>query len=143
MRALPASRPRHWLRTCLFVVLAGTGVVASAGQIYQWKDAKGVTHYSDSPPPPGAKAQDRRLGNQRALPAVAAEAAPADSPQCTSAKFNLAILSNNKQVRHDSDGDGKPDAVLAESDHANQKTLAEAAVKAYCKPAATTADAAR
>jgi hypothetical protein len=124
-------------------LLCAASALAQSTQVYQWKDAKGVTHYSDSPPPPGAKAQDRRLGNQRALPAVAAEAAPADSPQCTSAKFNLAILSNNKQVRHDSDGDGKPDAVLAESDHANQKALAEAAVKAYCKPAAATADAAR
>ncbi len=134
MRALPRSP----------FLLAGLLLVANAGaqstQVYQWKDANGVTHYSDSPPPPGAKAQDRRLSDSRRTQAdTAASAPPADSPQCTSAKLNLSILSNNKQVRQDTDGDGKPDTVLAEADHANQKALAEAAVKAYCKPAATAA----
>ena len=134
MRALPRSS----------FLLAGLLLAATAGaqstQVYQWKDANGVTHYSDSPPPPGAKAQDRRLGSKaRTQSEVAASAVPADSPQCTSAKLNLSILSNNKQVRQDTDGDGKPDTVLAEADHANQKTLAEAAVKAYCKPATAAA----
>ncbi len=36
-------------------VLAGLCLVlatpAFAAKVYQWKDAKGVTHYSDSPPP--------------------------------------------------------------------------------------------
>lgn len=120
-------------------LLAGLLLVANAGaqstQVYQWKDASGVTHYSDSPPPPGAKVQDRRLGNKTRAQEPLTQA-PAESPQCTSAKLNLSILSSNKQVRRDTDGDGKPDTVMTEADHASQKALAEAAVKAYCKPAA-------
>ncbi|KLD75664.1 hypothetical protein Y886_25625, partial [Xanthomonas hyacinthi DSM 19077] len=27
------------------------------GQAYKWKDAQGVTHYSDSPPPAGTKVE--------------------------------------------------------------------------------------
>ena len=34
---------------------------AFAGTVYQWKDAKGVTHYSDSPPPAQQGVQNRHL----------------------------------------------------------------------------------
>jgi glutaredoxin len=32
---------------------------AANAQMYKWKDARGVTHYSDTPPPPGAAAATR------------------------------------------------------------------------------------
>ena len=45
-------------RICLgaSIALAALSIaaVADAQQVYSWKDAKGVTHYSDSPPPAGA-----------------------------------------------------------------------------------------
>ncbi|MET0756202.1 MAG: DUF4124 domain-containing protein, partial [Pseudoxanthomonas sp.] len=33
--------------------MAGACTTALAGKVYQWRDAKGVTHFSDSPPPGG------------------------------------------------------------------------------------------
>lgn len=132
MRALPASRPRHWLRTCLVVVLAGTGVVASAGQIYQWKDAKGVTHYSDKPPSDN-QYRDRRIDNQRD-PVLPAEPAgkSVENPQCTTARRNLEVLQGSAPV-HEMDESGKTTGqALDSAQRDNQRALAEAAVKAYC-----------
>jgi len=121
-----------------FVLLAGlvlaSATHAQASRVYQWKDAQGVTHFSDQPPPAGA--EKRKIGeDSRGLEAPAA-AKPAENPQCAAAKGNLAILASNSTVQQDTDGDGKPDVTLDEQGRANQKALAEAAVKAYCKPAA-------
>jgi hypothetical protein len=33
------------------LVLVLASATAQAAGIYQWKDAKGVTHYTDTPPP--------------------------------------------------------------------------------------------
>lgn len=108
---------------------------ADAQQVYQWKDKNGVTHYSDSPPPNQA-AQNRRI-NQYGAPAAETQPAgkPVENPQCTTARLNLQILANQGPVQQDTDGDGKPDATLDEAGRANQRTLAEAAVKAYCTTA--------
>ena len=35
------------------VLLAGGATIVHADDLYQWKDSKGVTHYSDAPPPKG------------------------------------------------------------------------------------------
>jgi len=112
---------------------------AQAQQIYQWKDKNGVTHYSDSPPP-SQPAQNRRI-NQYGAPVQEAEPAgkPVENPQCNTARANLQILaSSTGAVQQDTDGDGKPDVTLDDTGRANQRALAEAAVKAYCKPAAGT-----
>ena len=137
MRALSAKS--FLVRACTLVLLASACSVALASKVYQWKDAKGVTHYSDSPPP-GDKYQDRRIDNQGA---AILEAAPAgksvEDPQCTIAKRNLELLAGKSAVQQDTDGDGKPDTALDDADRANQRELAQAAAKAYCKPVATTA----
>lgn len=110
---------------------------AQAQQIYQWKDSQGVTHYSDSPPP-NQQVQNRRI-NQSGAPI--AEATPAgkavENPQCTTARKNLEILGNAGPVQQDTDGDGKPDTVLDDTARTNQRSLAEAAVKAYCTTTGT------
>ena len=135
MRAL--STRTLLLRCCTLVVLAGACSTAlAAGKVYQWKDAKGVTHFSDSPPPAGQKVQDRRIDNRgEPIPETAAKAV--DSPQCTTAKLNVSLLAGNSALQQDTDGDGKPDKILGEDDRANQRGLAEAAVKAYCTPVAS------
>lgn len=51
---------------------------AAGAQMYKWKDAKGVVHYSDTPPPANAvplKAFSSPAGQQPALPAALAAAA--------------------------------------------------------------------
>ena len=136
MRAL--STRTLLLRCCTLVVLLGACSTAfAAGKVYQWKDAKGVTHFSDSPPPAGQKVQDRRIDNRgEPIPETAGKVV--DSPQCTTARLNASLLSGTAAVQQDTDGDGKPDKVLGQDDRANQRALAEAAMKAYCTPVAST-----
>jgi len=119
------------LALCLTVA-----TTAQAQQVYQWKDKNGVTHYSDSPPPNQA-AQNRRINQYGAATADTQPVGKSvENPQCLTARSNLQILTNSKgAVRQDTDGDGKPDTTLDDTARANQRGLAEAAVKAYCTPA--------
>ncbi|MDL5366185.1 DUF4124 domain-containing protein [Xanthomonas sp. NCPPB 2654] len=125
---------RALTRLCCLSLLAAASGVAGAATLYQWKDAQGVTHYSESPPP-GGKYQARRVDGHGGAPAEATEAAaPAENANCLSARKNLDILGKPGKVMTDRDGDGKPDAELDEAQREAQKGLAEAAIKAYCAP---------
>jgi hypothetical protein len=132
MRALSAAS--SLTRACTLLLLAVACAPVLAGTIYQWKDAKGVTHYSDSPPP-NQRVKDRRIDSRgEPLADATAVGKSVENPQCTTARLNLQILAGNTGVQQDTDGDGKPDKVLNDGDRANQRGLAEAAVKAYCTP---------
>ncbi|RZA33118.1 MAG: DUF4124 domain-containing protein [Lysobacteraceae bacterium] len=133
MRAL--STPSPLIRGLALLLLASACTSALAQKVYQWKDAKGVTHYSDSPPP-NQQVKDRRIDNRGEPIAEAAAAGKSvENPQCTTARANLQLLGGKSTVQQDTDGDGKPDRTLSEDDRANQRELATAAVKAYCTPA--------
>ena len=121
-------------RCCLLLLATGVCATATATNVYQWRDAKGVVHSSDKPPP-GQKYDTRRIDASAQTVETAAPAAAAPSPQCTTAQQNLALLSRDVAVQQDTDGDGKPDKTLGADERAAQKNLAEAAVKAYCPPA--------
>ena len=124
----PTFRPAA-ARLGLFIALAlAAALPASAGQVYQWKDAKGVTHYSDFPPP-GQKATQRNLG-QRAPAAPAKSVVNAD---CSNARSNLAILKGKTPVGLDADRDGKHERELTPAERAERTAKAEAAVKTYCE----------
>ncbi|GAB3059496.1 DUF4124 domain-containing protein [Stenotrophomonas tumulicola] len=115
---------------CLSCLLLATAP-AWAGQVYKWKDANGVTQYSETPPP-GNSFETRKLARDPGTqPAVDQAPVPA---QCTTARDNLALLEGSGQVMQDTDGDGKADSPLDDSQRANQRALAEAAAKAYCPP---------
>ena len=58
--------------------------------------------------------------------------APAENPACTTARNNIALLNSKQNVRIDSNGDGKPDKALSDSDRANQLALAQATLNASC-----------
>ena len=107
---------------------------AFAAKVYQWKDAKGVTHYSDSPPPDqvikGRNVADK--GGQ----APAQPVKPVVSANCTNARSNLAVLQGGGPVGVDEDKDGKPDRNLNDNERANRTALAEAQIKTYCEGAA-------
>ena len=80
----------------------------------------------------------RRIDNRgEPVPQDVAAGKSVESPQCISARLNLSLLAGKSALQQDTDGDGKPDKVLGEEDRANQRNLADAAVKAYCPPAAT------
>ena len=136
MRALSTAS----LLTCTLatLLLLGSAAPAFAQKVYQWKDAKGVSHFSDSPPP-SQQYTDRRIDHRgEPLPQDSAAGKPVENPQCITAKLNLSLLAGKNDVQQDTDGDGKPDKILGEDDRANQRNLAEAAVKAYCPPVAST-----
>jgi len=109
---------------------------ASAGTVYQWKDAKGVTHYSDSPPPAQQGVQNRHLKDEPAPAAAAARAA--EDPNCATARGNLVRLKGSQPVGLDANGDGKPDSEMSAEERAQQVQRTEQMLKNVCdKPAAT------
>lgn len=128
---LPAIR----VLTGIAALLLALPVVA--GKVYQWKDAKGVTHYSDAPPPGQQGIQNRQLKDGPAPPEAAAK--PAEDPNCVTARKNLTQLKSDKPVGLDADGDGKLDKEMTADDRARQVQQTEQMLKTYCdKPAATT-----
>ena len=110
----------------LCLVLAAAPLLAQT--VYQWKDGKGVTHYSDAPPPKGATRREIR-GTARAVPAKAAEA---ENAHCAQARLNLTQLQSNAEVGLDKDRDGKIDAPLSAEDRAKQVVLVHEAIKIHC-----------
>lgn len=122
--------------TALLAAPAAHAQQASA-DVYQWKDASGVTHYSESPPRKGTY-QTRRIthasGVSPVASATATAAQAAENPQCVVARRNVAALDSDRPVGHDADGDGKPDANMSGDQRAAQRALAQAAIKAYCTP---------
>ncbi|KLD71620.1 DUF4124 domain-containing protein [Xanthomonas pisi] len=118
----------------LLLLLSAT---AGATDLYKWKDAKGVTHYTETPPPTGQRYEARRIDARSGTAAIAApEAATPESADCLTARRNLELLSGKGEVTMGA-GDGKPGTPLDPDARAAQRNLAEAAAKAYCKPATT------
>lgn len=112
----------------LCLVLAATPLLAQT--IYQWKDGKGVTHYSDAPPPKGATRREIR-GTGRVI-AAAAKGSEADNANCAQARLNLTQLQSNAEVGLDKDRDGKIDAPMSAEDRARQVLLVREAIKIHC-----------
>ena len=112
------------------LLLAATGVAAQSGGVYKWKDARGVTHYSDTPPPGG------RYGSVAADAQARVKAPPAPDPRCLEARANVDRLRNSRgDIGPDANGDGKPDVVLDQAQRARQLQAAEAQVQRYCAAA--------
>ncbi|MFC3551498.1 DUF4124 domain-containing protein [Lysobacter cavernae] len=125
-------------------LLAGLCLVfalpAFAAKVYQWKDAKGVSHYSDSPPPDQA-IKGRTMNDKGGSVAPTAAAKPAINANCSNARSNLTVLQGSTTVNIDEDKDGKPDRALNDSERANRTTLAEAQIKTYCEGASVASGA--
>lgn len=122
---------------CLAAAALLVALPLAAGELYQWKDANGVTHYSDAPPPKGDY-KNRRIhdGGSAGSANEASGKAPVEGSQCTTARANLALLEGDGPVGIDSDGDGKPDNEMSADQRGAQKQLAEAAIKVHCTTAA-------
>jgi hypothetical protein len=113
----------------LIVALIGLTGIAQAADLYKWTDDKGVTHYSDTPPPGHADAARVRVNagvsDDQAAAAAANAAASADANKpkdaakpapapgaaldraaaCEQARSNLNLLQSKYQV---ADASGKP-----------------------------------
>ncbi len=128
--AHPPSRPLRWLVAGLLTLSLPT----LAGQVYQWKDAKGVTHYADAPPP--HQAHKSRSITTKGAPVVPTAGKPvAANSDCTNARSNLTILKGKTEVGIDEDKDGDVDRNLTAQERASRTQLAEASVKTYCEVA--------
>ncbi|HQW60207.1 DUF4124 domain-containing protein [Thermomonas sp.] len=116
--------------TAIAALLLATALPSDAQQrVYQWKDAKGVTHYTDMPPPQAHKARD--IDNRGSATAVSAVKQD-ENPQCLDARANLLRLQGSQTVGVDTNGDGKADRNLSPEERSAQTDLNQAAVKAYC-----------
>lgn len=122
------------LSCTLGLALLVVSTAAGATNLYKWKDANGVTHYSEKPPE-GQRYDTRRIDTRAGVAPPETAAAKAESTECTTARKNLEVLGGSGPVMQDLNGDGKPDATLDEGQRAAQKNLADAGVKAYCTPA--------
>jgi len=124
------------LASCLGLFAMSLCTTAVAGDVYQWKDTRGVTQYSSSPPPKGTFTV-RTINNKGAAGNAVADVKAAENPQCSSARMNLQVLQGKGAVQQDTDGDGKGDKVLSESERASQLTLSKAMIDATCTASTT------
>ncbi|UNK41886.1 DUF4124 domain-containing protein [Luteimonas sp. S4-F44] len=120
---------------------------AWAGDVYTWKDAAGVTHYSQTPPPSGVRYQLRTVrqdaaetgtrnpsGETPVVPVPTTTPAPdagSLQAQCALAKDSVAALETDAPVRQAGD-DGQL-RELSPAERIDQLALARAALRAYCR----------
>jgi hypothetical protein len=110
----------------------GLAPAVLAGDVYQWKDANGVNHYSQTPPPQG-KFQSRAIYHREPTGNGTTTAAkPAESQQCLTARRNIDLLQSGAKLQMDSDNDGKPDRDLTDSERGKQLQIAQTVVRVNC-----------
>lgn len=127
----PMSRVPRRVSSCLVAGLALSllALPATAARIYQWKDARGVTHYTDLPPP-NQSHTTRAVGEKTAIPAK-----PAVNSDCSNARANLKLLQGTAPVGPDADRDGKPDSEYTAAQRAERVRFAAADVERLCSVA--------
>ena len=104
---------------------------SNAAEIYKWVDAKGVAHYTQTPPE-GQKYERMNVGTGTTRAADPAPVAEPPKPEpgsteeaiakytaaraqnCKIARDNLALFESSPDVQKDVDGDGKPEVLNAE-----------------------------
>lgn len=113
-------------------IVLGAAFPAAAQQVYKWKDARGVTHYSEKPPASGSYSTQEAVKDPVASAPTGNSTAPtAADPRCTTARNNLARLQAAGPVRIENNGEGAPDQPLTDTERANQIELARSTLKAY------------
>ncbi len=127
----------------------------AGAQIYKWKDAQGVTHFSQSPPPAGTHYTRMRLAGEpevssnpspaastatppAASPAAAQQTASgsvADTPQnratlCKQLSSNIALLESSQSLTQA--GPGGVQEKLTDTQRRQQLATARAQQAQYC-----------
>ncbi|TBR12181.1 MAG: DUF4124 domain-containing protein [Lysobacter sp.] len=129
MRRLTIVRTR--LLPLAGAVLALLVMPAIAGEIYTWRDARGVMHYSDSPPP-GQKHAIRSISDRGTAIVAAPAAKAAPNSDCSNARSNLTLLQGTGKIGIDDNKDGKPDRELTVAERSRRLKLAQAQIETYC-----------
>ncbi|GGP19210.1 DUF4124 domain-containing protein [Silvimonas iriomotensis] len=130
-------------------VLCGCAALAQA-QIYKWKDANGNTQYSDTPPPPTAKAQvvNVKTTNLTSIPAQKAasgaastvanaasaptKASTLDVTACSNAHKRLEFLQNDAVRLRTINEKGEVEMMDTDKKQAEIKQT-QANIKKYCE----------
>ena len=115
----------------LGLALACSPLLAQQQTVYQWKDAKGVTHFADSAPAQTYKKRDINARSGTAIE-VTAPKKSANDVSCDNARTNLVSLHGTGPVGMDNNGDGKVDANMTAEQRSAQIELNEATLKANC-----------
>ena len=136
MARLSAHLPARII-ALLGLVLACSPLLAQQQTVYQWKDAKGVTHYADAPPAQTHTKRDINARSGTAIEVVASKKSAKDV-SCDNARTNLANLRGQGPVGIDTNGDGKADSNMTDEQRAAQIEFNEAMIKANCAARATT-----
>lgn len=119
----------HTVAAALALLLVAAPGLAQQQRVYQWKDARGVTHYTDMPPAQSHRSRDI---DNRGSAAEVATVKPVENEQCAKSRNNLQRLQANQMVGLDTNGDGKIDRNLGSDERASQIELNQAAIKANC-----------
>lgn len=122
MRALTLTLP---------LLLVASLAQAQSSTVYQWKDANGVTQYSERPPT-GRQAESRRISHRGDIGEAVPATAQTEAPACTSARSNLALLNGSGPIGRDTDNDGVPDTPLSTEQRQAEKQQAEKDVSTFC-----------
>ena len=112
----------------------GAALPASAGEVYQWKDANGVTHYSQTPPPQG-KFEHRYINSRAPASSGETQAAsdgPQESQQCATARKNMELIGSGVALQIDSNGDGKPDRQISDAERQQQMQMNQTVLRVQC-----------
>lgn len=120
------------LALALAVTVAAAPALAQQQRVYQWKDANGVTHYTDVPPAQPHQTRDLEVKDGKPVDTAAKKP---ESEQCTNARTNLARLQGSGPIGIDTNGDGQADRNLTDDERKSQLELNQAAVKAFCTQA--------
>ncbi|TZF91262.1 DUF4124 domain-containing protein [Cognatilysobacter lacus] len=126
------GRPIRFASAFLPLAMA-VALPVAAGQVYTWKDARGVTHYADAPP--AGQTMKARTFGERPVPPTAPKAVA--NSDCSNARSNFTLLQGTARVGVDDNKDGKIDRELTAAERAARLKVAEGQVELYCeKPAA-------
>lgn len=135
MARLPFRLPTNGI-VLLVLALACSPLLAQQQTVYQWKDAKGVTHFADSAPAQTYKKRDINARSGTAIEVVETKKSAKDV-SCDNARNNLTNLRGQGPVGVDEDGDGKADANMNAEQRVDQIALNEAVLKANCTASAS------
>lgn len=124
-------RSTAFLLACLAV---GPAAATAQAHVYQWTDANGVRHYSQTPPPKGSS-DERTLktAEGKAAPAAPAKTKTVEQQACDQATANLATLESDKTVSVQGKTSDEPAHVLTAEERVAAKTRATKEADLYCE----------
>lgn len=129
-----------------FGLLAAVAATAghSAEKVYKWKDANGIVHFSDAPPPKGTEFDNVKIVNQStaitqtdtaaAAPAAGDAAAKpeqdnSNAARCDNAQKRVALLSSNLPLTVQR---GDKIVEMSAADRAAELSIAKTTVDSLC-----------